>query len=97
MFEAVLDDIPSIANRGGDTQMAPPPAPAIAVRPATAADAATIADLAAELGYHVAADAVRQRLAALPATHIVLVATDPGRVAGLAVAGDHRVKAWESS
>jgi GNAT superfamily N-acetyltransferase len=62
--------------------MAPPPVPAIAVRPATAADAATIADLAAELGYHVGVDDVRHRLAALPTTHVVLVATKGGRVVG---------------
>jgi GNAT superfamily N-acetyltransferase len=62
--------------------MAAPPAPAIAVRQATAADAPTIADLAAELGYHLGADDVRQRLAALPSTHIVLVATNQGRVVG---------------
>jgi GNAT superfamily N-acetyltransferase len=62
--------------------MAPQPAPAFAVRQATAADAPAIADLAAELGYHVGVDAVRQRLAALPATHIVLVATNREHVVG---------------
>lgn len=62
--------------------MAPRPAPAVAVRPATAADAPTIADLAAEPGDHVGVDAVRQRLAALPPTHIVPAATDRGRVVG---------------
>jgi GNAT superfamily N-acetyltransferase len=62
--------------------MAPQPAPAIAVRQATAADAPTIADLAAELGHHVDVDDVRQRLAALPPPHIVLVATNRGRVVG---------------
>jgi GNAT superfamily N-acetyltransferase len=62
--------------------MAPRPAPAITVRQASAADAPTIADLAAELGYRVGVDAVRQRLAALPTSHVVLVATNPGRVVG---------------
>jgi GNAT superfamily N-acetyltransferase len=62
--------------------MAPRPAPATAVRQATAADAPIIADLAAELGYQVGVDAVQQRLAALPTTHIVLVATGRGRVVG---------------
>jgi N-acetylglutamate synthase-like GNAT family acetyltransferase len=62
--------------------MAPQPSPAFPVRQATSADAPTIAELAAELGYHVGVDDVRQRLAALPATHIVLVATDQQRVVG---------------
>jgi GNAT superfamily N-acetyltransferase len=62
--------------------LAPQPAPAIAVRQATAADAATIAGLAVELGYHVGVDDVRQRLAALPPTHIVLVAINRERVVG---------------
>jgi hypothetical protein len=62
--------------------MAPQPAPAIAVRQATAADAPAIAELAAELGYHVGVDDVRRRLAALPAAHVVLVATDRERVVG---------------
>jgi GNAT superfamily N-acetyltransferase len=62
--------------------MAPQPAPAFPVRQAAAADALTIADLAAELGYHVGVDDIRQRLAALPPTHIVLVATNRERVVG---------------
>ena len=62
--------------------MAPPAASAIAVRQATAADAPAIADLAVELGYQVGADDVRQRLTALPTTHIVLVATDREQVVG---------------
>ncbi len=64
--------------------MAPPAASAIAVRQATAADAPAIADLAAELGYQVGADDVRQRLTALPTTHIVLVATGLRRISSTA-------------
>jgi GNAT superfamily N-acetyltransferase len=62
--------------------MTPQPAPAIAVRQATAADAPRIADLAAELGYHVGGHDIRQRLAVLPTTHIVLVATNQDHVVG---------------
>jgi GNAT superfamily N-acetyltransferase len=58
------------------------PLPAFSVREAAAADASTIADLAVELGYHVDAEDVHHRLAALPAAHVVLVATTPERVVG---------------
>ena len=58
------------------------PAPDFSVREATAADAPWIADLALELGYHVDVEDVHHRLAALPATHLVLVAGASDRVVG---------------
>lgn len=62
--------------------MAPQPSPAFSVREAATADAPTIADLTIELGYHIGVDEVRQRLAALPATHVVFVATNREQVVG---------------
>jgi GNAT superfamily N-acetyltransferase len=73
---------PPSPNSRGDAQMAPHPSPAFSVREATTADAPTIADLAIGLGYHIGVDEVRQRLAALPATHVVFVATNRERVVG---------------
>jgi GNAT superfamily N-acetyltransferase len=58
------------------------PLPTFSVREAAAADAPMIAELAVELGYHVDPEDVHHRLAALPATHVVLVATTPERVMG---------------
>jgi GNAT superfamily N-acetyltransferase len=62
--------------------MARQPSPSFPVREATAADALRIADLATELGYQVGVEDVRQRLAALPAGHVVFVATARERVVG---------------
>jgi GNAT superfamily N-acetyltransferase len=54
----------------------------LSVRRAVAADAPAVAKLAAGLGYRVQADDVRRRLAALPESHVVFVASDEERVVG---------------
>ena len=58
--------------------------PEITLRPATEADAEAVAELSEQLGYPIAADAVRVRLAQFVtnADHVVVVAERGGQVCG---------------